>query len=134
VGLAINSSQGRSQQQLHIHIDCLREDVIAALKAAVIGPAWAPLPTPLSGHPYRARWLPDAALAGTNPFKLLAAAVGADAMAQQTLVVAGAVSHNGEPGFVLLADQADMATGDHASGAELEDHSCAVLNAGAATR
>ena len=31
IGLAINSLRGRSQDQLHIHIDCIRPDVRAAL-------------------------------------------------------------------------------------------------------
>jgi len=31
-----------------------------------------------------------------------------------------------QPGFVVLADRADAATGDRASGEELQDHACAV--------
>ena len=128
VSLAINSPHARTQEQLHIHIDCLRPDVVAALhaNARAIGPAWASLPAPLAGHVYRARWLAEAELASSDPFKLLAADVGAAAMPQQTLVVAGAVSADGQPGFVLLADHVDPATGDRAGGEELQDHDCAV--------
>jgi CDP-diacylglycerol pyrophosphatase len=128
MSLAINSPHARSQEQLHIHIDCLQPAVVAALHAheAAIGPAWAPLGVPLQGHPYRARWLSEAGLASSNPFKLLAADVGAAAMGLQTLVVAGAVSASGRPGFVLLADHVDPATSDRAGGEELQDHSCAV--------
>ena len=134
VSLAINSPQARSQQQLHIHIDCLRADVVAALHAdaAAIGPNWAPLPAPLANHPYRARWLSEDELAATNPFKLLQADVGAAAMPQQTLVVVGAASPDGQPGFVLLADHVDPATGDRAGGEELQDHDCAVAHPGTA--
>ena len=130
VSLAINSPHARTQEQLHIHIDCLRPDVVAALHAnvAAIGPAWAALPAPLASHPYRARWLAETELASSDPFKLLAADVGAAAMPQQTLVVAGAVSADGQPGFVLLADHADPATGDRAGGEELQDHDCAVAH------
>lgn len=126
VSLAINSPHGRSQNQLHIHIDCLRADVLSAVKAASggLGEDWTPLP--LLGHAYRARWLADDALATENPFKLLAASVGAEAMPDETLVVAGAVSADGKPGFVLLADRFDPATGDRASGEELQDHDCGV--------
>jgi CDP-diacylglycerol pyrophosphatase len=132
VGLAINSPHARSQEQLHIHIDCLRADVVAALHAAgaAIGPAWAPLPAPLAGHIYRARYLSEAAFLAANPFSMLAADVGTDAMAQQTLVVAGAASVDGQPGFVLLADHFDPATGDRASGEELQDHECGVMRGG----
>ncbi len=130
VGLAINSPHARSQQQLHIHIDCLRADVVAALRndKAAIGPAWAPFAAPLAGHRYRARFLSEAALPASNPFKLLAADVGAAAMAQQTLVMAGAVSADGKPGFVLLADHFDPASGDLAGGEALQDHDCAVIH------
>jgi CDP-diacylglycerol pyrophosphatase len=126
IGLAINSPHSRSQEQLHIHIDCLRPDVVAALhaQAGAIGTGWVPLP--LLGHHYRARWLPEAALATSNPFKLLAEDVGPAAMGDQTLVVAGAVSPDGAPGFVLLADRYDPASGDRAGGEELQDHDCAV--------
>ncbi len=132
VSLAINSPHARTQEQLHIHIDCLRADVVVSLhaNAAAIGPSWAPFPTPLAGHPYRARWLAEAELASSDPFKLLATDVGAAAMPQQTLVVAGAASAQGQPGFVLLADNSDPAAGDRAGGEELQDHDCAIAHPG----
>ena len=34
ISLAVNSVYGRSQNQLHIHIDCVRSDVRNALRAA----------------------------------------------------------------------------------------------------
>ncbi len=125
LSLAINSPFGRSQDQLHIHIDCLRPELPAALRrlGSTIGPAWARLPGGLLGHPYRARRLDEAELEGVNPFRLLAAApeVGAGGLRPWTLVVAGSAG-----GFILLADRADPATGDRAEGEELQDHSCAL--------
>jgi CDP-diacylglycerol pyrophosphatase len=48
-------------------------------------------------------------------------------MGDQTLVVVGAVDPDGEPGFIILADRADVATGDRASGESLQDHkTCAA--------
>jgi CDP-diacylglycerol pyrophosphatase len=46
VSLAINSEVGRSQNQLHIHIDCIRADVHEELTqhAAEIRATWAPVP------------------------------------------------------------------------------------------
>ena len=46
--LALNSPHGRSQHQLHIHIDCLRADVLQALDthAPAVGMQWAALPVP----------------------------------------------------------------------------------------
>jgi CDP-diacylglycerol pyrophosphatase len=130
ISLAINSAFGRSQNQLHIHIDCIRADVGAVLQRqlAVIGDSWAPLSEPLGGHHYRAVRVQADALDGTNPFKLLADGVpGARmAMGEQTLVVVGAELAGGSQGFIILSDQVNLANGDHASGEELQDHGCTI--------
>ena len=130
ISLAINSAFGRSQNQLHIHIDCVGSDVRAALQRqlAAIGDSWAPLPEPLVGHPYRAMRVLGDALDGTNPFVLLADGVpGARrAMGEQTLIVVGAEFAGGRPGFIILTDRVNLATGDRASGEELQDHGCAL--------
>jgi CDP-diacylglycerol pyrophosphatase len=130
MSLAINSAVARTQNQLHIHIDCASRDVRAALieHAADIGPAWAPFPVPLAGHPYLAMAVSGENLDAVNPFVLLADGVpGArESMGDRTLVVVGAVGPDGAPGFVLLTDQADPATGDTASGEELQDHAACM--------
>jgi CDP-diacylglycerol pyrophosphatase len=132
ISLAINSAFGRSQNQLHIHIDCVRADVRAALQRqlAAIGDSWAPLAEPLAGHPYRAMRVLADALDGTNPFVLLADGVqGAlTAMGEQTLVVVGAEFAGGHPGFIILTDHVDPAIGDKAGGEELQDHDCALAH------
>ena len=128
VSLAINSQFGRSQNQLHIHIDCVRADVRDALKRqqAAIGPAWAPLPEPLAGHAYLALAMPARDLEWTNLFRRLARTAPVGNMGRETLVVVGSTLASGEPGFDVLVDRADLAKGDHASGEELQDHDCAV--------
>lgn len=131
VGLAINSALGRTQDQLHIHVDCLRPDVIATLRARgdAIGARWSDLPEPLAGRRYRAMRLAGEDLGVRDPFKLLAAgdpAARAD-MGRQTLVVAGYRSARGEPGFLLLSHRAEPATGDRAHGEDLLDHACKAL-------
>lgn len=121
MSLAVNSAVSRSQNQLHIHIDCIRSDVHAAITehADAIGPHWAPFPEPLAGHTYSAIAV-DGEELSVNPFRLLADTAGAD-IGHYTLVVVG-VRRGGLPGFVILADQADSATGDRAGGEELQDH------------
>jgi CDP-diacylglycerol pyrophosphatase len=130
LSLAVNSIFGRSQNQLHIHIDCIAPAVRDALEReqASIGESWAPFPVPLAGQHYRAMRVAGDTLDGADPFKLLADGIpGArEAMGKETLVVAGIVLASGKPGFVILADQADAATGDRAAGEDLQDHSCAV--------
>jgi len=129
LSLAINSQYGRTQNQLHIHIDCIAPAVRDAVRKnlAAIGGKWAQFPEPLAGHPYRAMLVAGDDL-GTDPFMLVADGVpGARAaMGKQTLVVVGATLPGGGPGFVILAGQADLAAGIRGSGEELQDHSCAL--------
>jgi CDP-diacylglycerol pyrophosphatase len=130
VSLAVNSTSSRSQDQLHIHIDCLAPDVVRALAeyASSIGTDWSPFPTLLRGHQYRVRRIDDANLDATDPFKLIAPDVAREgqSMADQTLLLAGAVAPDGRPAFYLLQDHVRRDSGDFAWSEELQDHSCAV--------
>jgi CDP-diacylglycerol pyrophosphatase len=131
LSLAINSKMGRSQNQLHIHIDCVRQDVHDALAAHVadIGPSWSPFLITLAGHQYRALRVPSAGgQIDANPFALLAP-VASD-MASQTLVLVGVTFKDG-PGFVLLNDQANLLRADFGSGEQLQDHDCAIATGAA---
>jgi CDP-diacylglycerol pyrophosphatase len=128
VSLAINSAHGRTQNQLHIHVDCLAPDVVWALReyGPRVGTAWSPFPILLRGHAYRIRRIDDAGLEHTDPFKLLAPDVAREGqvMGEQTLLVAGAVLRDGTPAFYLLNDH--VQPGDWASSEELQDHTCAI--------
>ena len=127
IGMAINAANSRSQDQLHIHIDCLRPDVRNALLARIeeITPKWAVLPVDLAGRVYRARWT-DGAWPEPDPFILLADdahALGAP-MRDETLAVIGARRRDGKKGFILLAYRA--VEGGRAHAEDLLDHSCAL--------
>jgi CDP-diacylglycerol pyrophosphatase len=131
VSLAINSAVARTQDQLHIHIDCVRADVRAAVitHLAEIGSSWAPFPVPLAGNSYSAIEVAGENLDNVNPFRLLADGLpnARDAMGRQTLVVLGTVGASGQPGFVFLADQVYPEAGDVGAGEDLQDHtSCPV--------
>ena len=73
VGLAVNSARGRSQDQLHIHLDCMKPQVLAALKTHGHGirATWAVLPVPLAGDRYFALRVPAAEAERFNPFAAL---------------------------------------------------------------
>ena len=128
ISLAINSKFSRSQNQLHIHIDCVRQDLSEMLRVATIGDKWAPLDFADSGHHYMAIYVEGDELS-VNPFKLLADEVpGAkEHMEQQTLVVIGATSKEGQPGFIILESHVDRGTDNLAHGEELQDHACSIL-------
>lgn len=101
-GLAINSAIARGQDQLHIHIECLRPRLRALLRADAgrIGERWARLPG--AREPWLARRVPS--LAAESPFRLLADGVpAARAHMERFTLVAAHVSYPDGPGFVLLA-------------------------------
>jgi CDP-diacylglycerol pyrophosphatase len=134
VGLALNSQVARSQDQLHIHVDCLAQSVIAALHAQqpnLHDDRWTAIALPPDGATYRARLIPGDDLAAANPFALLAADTAASPkeMGLHTLVVAGAVLADGGDGFILLDQRVNPATGKGGHGEDLQDHSCAVAKA-----
>jgi len=131
ISLAINAATQRSQNQLHIHIDCIRTDVRATLakNAAAIGEQWVTLALPPAGHRYMVRRIDSSDLAGIYPFRLVADSLpgGAAAMGKQTIVLTGAPAEEGKAGFYLLDDHVDPAEPKRGWGEELQDHDCALL-------
>lgn len=130
VGLAVNSAYARAQDQLHIHIDCLRRPIYQSLHrlAQHIGNSWSTEEiTP--GKFYEIIKLPQKALERQSPFQILAARAGGTptSMAKETLVLAGATMADGSPAFYLLHQSYNAAdqTGGH--GEELLDHRCRLL-------
>lgn len=128
VSIAINSAFARSQDQLHLHLDCLDKDVAATLQRDLgsFDETWRPMAEPLKGRVYWARRVVSGDLAGVRPLALLADGVP-DAkahMADESLIAVGA-TFAGADGFVLLADRAELTQGGHAE--DLQDHDCAVV-------
>ena len=126
LSLAINSYYGRSQNQLHIHIDCLKPAVRDALKAHLgqIGEHWALLDVPLDGRRYQAMRLSGERLQTDNPLALALQAAHGSSPARQTLLIAGATFDDGSPGFILLEDHADLLSLDPGHAEALQDHAC----------
>lgn len=128
IAMAVNSAFTRSQDQLHIHVACVRPEVHNALREhqAGIAQAWAPFPVPLAGQHFQARRVLSPDLAGVDPFRMLSAFVAATGggMAAETLVVTGADFADG-PGFLLLAAHpAEMSDAAPAHGEDLLDLTC----------
>jgi CDP-diacylglycerol pyrophosphatase len=121
IGLAVNPLHARSQNQLHIHIECLRADVEESLARQQGGRAanvWWPLH--LGSYTLEAMGIGGEDLDGQNPFKLLNQRILEEhgTLGQYTLVLAGAESASG-PGFVLL-------TSPTVAGELLLDSTCAA--------
>jgi CDP-diacylglycerol pyrophosphatase len=131
MAVSVNSPYGRSQDLLHLHVDCLTPNSVATLAADLpqISRQWSKTPFTFEGHPYYAIRL-DGETPPASPFRVLADGMpGASKdMGAWTLVLAGETFADGKPGFVLLANRADPAHGDYASGEELQDHECAIAH------
>lgn len=125
IALAVNTANSRTQDQFHIHIECLRQDVFKSLRAAAdqVTDHWSPVN--VAGSTYEALGIKDENLSASNPFELLAS-LSSDArhhMSNYTLVVAG-MQYKSGPGFIVL-------TGTGPTGELLLDSSCAVAGGGA---
>jgi CDP-diacylglycerol pyrophosphatase len=123
VGLALNPKHARSQDQLHIHVECLRTDVAESLRAASghLTSAWSPVS--IAGWHYDALRVMGEDLGASNPFRLLAdrPPQASTALQDYSLIVAGMQFRDG-PGFAVLA-------GTGLAGELLLDSSCVAAAA-----
>ncbi len=132
LSLAVNSRYGRGQDQLHVHVDCLKLDIRSLLHdhLGAVAQDWAPFLVPLAGHAYWARRVATLDRPGSSPFQLVVTGIpqASSDMGAMTIVAVGAMEA-GEPFFILLAGRADLAGGNRGSGEELQDHDCAAARA-----
>jgi CDP-diacylglycerol pyrophosphatase len=129
VALAINSERARSQDQFHLHVDCVARSVAETLAEASSGldETWRAMTVPLKGRIYLARRLNSVDLHDVAPIKLLADGVaGAKAHMDAYSLAAVGATFDGKPGFILLADQFSPEGGGHAE--DLQDHDCAITH------
>lgn len=128
LALAINSWYGRSQNQLHIHLACLRPEIYRKLNQqdSFIGPSWQPLAVKLKGHDYLVMKIPAGSFEQQNPFSLLNRYVQAhgDDIAKYGLAVT--VNERGK--FVLLANRLKVTDLNLGTAGELLDYGCALRN------
>ena len=126
VAITVNSMFARSQDQLHLHVDCLEKSVAAALRdyAPSVDETWRPLTVALHGRNYWARRLDGDAISA-SPFLLLAEGVpvAKTEIGLWTVAAVGA-TFSGKPGFVLLADHAELTAGGHSE--DIQDHDCSI--------
>lgn len=127
IGLSVNSVKARSQNQLHIHVDCVQPDLRWYLLRRVsrLRDRWSDLGEAFNGHRYLAMRLRNPDLAGVDPFELLARGIPAARrnMGNWSLTVVGMPR-----GFVVLAGHVNPARQDRGSGEELLDHDCKLAS------
>lgn len=121
IGLEINSASRRSQQQLHIHVDCISPSVVSQL--AKHGEAKPGVWTygEVDGDRYRMMRVNGPAF-DFNPFLIVARdRQGVTAMAKQTIFVSALADGS----FLILNSAIDM-PGGTGTAEGLLDHSCGL--------
>ncbi|MDR3097384.1 MAG: CDP-diacylglycerol diphosphatase [Paraburkholderia sp.] len=128
LGLEINSSQRRSQNQLHIHVDCMRNDIADALAPYRHDPPGTWRWATLDGKRYRVTRVTTLADNG-NPFRVVERSLGPQrSMAVQTILVTGAGPDTARDGWLVVNSGLDV-EGGTGTAEGLLDHSCALAGA-----
>jgi len=125
IALAVNAKVGRTQEQLHIHIDCVRAEVEANMSAhgPATGTGWMRL-RDFRGMPLWARWIGEDDLGVLNPVQAVADGVpGAKANLDLFgVAVVSARSDGASKGAYLIAVRSDARRAMSAEA--LLDHRC----------
>jgi CDP-diacylglycerol pyrophosphatase len=125
LGLEINASTQRSQNQLHIHVDCMRTDIAAALaphRGDTPGQwSW----TTLDGNRYRVMRVMSLR-DRDNPFRVVNRDLDAkQSMGEQTILVTGAGPDAAHDGWLIVNSGRDM-EGGTGTAEGLLDHACTL--------
>ena len=128
IGMAINSTASRSQDQLHIHVACIAPAVADVLRRhqAEIHGTWSFLSSAILGHRFAAMKVETDSLAQMDAFKMLARGLpsGKFSLGSQTLAVIGATFGDGRTGFYLLANDSGASPRNIVSAEALLDDKC----------
>jgi CDP-diacylglycerol pyrophosphatase len=117
----------RSQNQLHIHISCIRPDVKKLIhnNGAFIVNKWEIFPSGILNHPYYSRRINKEQLKNVNLFALLKDELP-DATNNMKDFTMAVIADN--KNFIILADKYNPEKGDRAWAEEVQDHDCPQLN------
>ncbi|HTI18015.1 MAG TPA: CDP-diacylglycerol diphosphatase [Trinickia sp.] len=127
LGLEINSAYRRSQEQLHIHIDCMRTSAIDALGRHRHDAPDQWVWDTIDGARYRIMRVSGPEF-NIDPFSIVARDKGElDAMSRQTILVVGAGPSTQQDGWLLLNSGTDI-DGGTGTAEVLLDHQCEVAS------
>jgi CDP-diacylglycerol pyrophosphatase len=125
IGLAVNSRPGRSQDQLHIHVDCLNHRYALLLRqhdGGLSAEKWTKLNFALRGRYYWAMLINSPDLGAVNVFRTAASLLRVSPGRMEDLTVV--LVPRGDKGFYLLADQYSPGAMGKGHGEFLLDHAC----------
>lgn len=127
ISLTINSTSGRTQNQLHIHISCLREDVREQLNhyTNTLNSHWQQFPESLAGNQYIARKVGVEEFSQSGPFIMLANQIPQAREHMGRYSIAMAQLADGD--WAVLATERNLLRLNLASAEQLQDHDCGLL-------
>ncbi|MEQ1722788.1 MAG: CDP-diacylglycerol diphosphatase [Pseudobdellovibrio sp.] len=132
ISLAINSQQGRSQNQLHVHISCIRPDVKKIIQdhSTKITEKWTHLPVKILGHDYKVIKITAADLKSKNIFDLVAKDIpdGEQNLSKYGIGLMALKNKKNSYDYVLLTSRAELPF-NRGSVEEIQDHLCPQLSA-----
>lgn len=125
LAMTINSVSGRTQNQMHIHLSCLRSDIAHQINqpSQNFSDHWQTLS--LRSHPYLIRTLSPTQLAEASVFIRVAREIPGAENNMGDYGLALTTLQNGK--LVLLAVKKDLLKANTGSAEELQDHSCKIL-------
>ncbi|WJF91837.1 CDP-diacylglycerol diphosphatase [Paraburkholderia bonniea] len=127
ISLAINAANARSQDQLHIHISCLSQEVGAVLARVNFDEAdseWRALPEKINGHIYYSKKINMDELRNENLFQVINSKVVADGT--QMAYTGAALVNVGINKFVVLVASGTAEQGISAE--EIQDPQCKIAS------
>lgn len=131
ISLTVNSQFGRSQNQLHIHISCIRPDIKKLIDQNIssLTSKWGPFPGGILGHNYFARKITFDEFKNKNAFLMLANDLPSAKSKMNEFSIGLVALKNGveTTDFLLLADQTDRLKMDRGHVEEIQDHTCPQL-------
>ncbi|WP_454766861.1 CDP-diacylglycerol diphosphatase [Cupriavidus campinensis] len=130
IGLAVNAKAARSQDQLHIHLDCIGEAAHRFLVESDIDGQWRPFR--LSGKSVRARFIAaDRPVLAFDPFDEVHHDVGAAGdIADRGVFVAYVSGPRDKSGFVIIDEPVDVAAGSNGHASDFLDRGCRLGRSG----
>ncbi len=125
LGLAINARASRSQDQLHIHLDCISDRARDFLATGDIGTQWRNLR--FNGKPVRAMLIPsEQPNLPVDPFDVVRQDVGGEHpnIADRGVFLAYVRPAGGAAGFVVVDEPVDKASGSNGHASDFLDRGC----------
>ncbi|MGP1938976.1 MAG: CDP-diacylglycerol diphosphatase [Arsenophonus sp. ET-DL9-MAG3] len=129
LSLAINSKYGRTQDQLHIHLACLKHEVFQKIKENedILTNNWQPLKKRINNHQYiaiKVSWLDINKISPFNYLKKYVTECG-DNISYYGLAMIPSTEKNK---FILLAIRLKFLYFNFGSAGEIQDYQCKLIN------